>query len=77
MLAECVREFRDLDCGVLRAAGDRFEVSPERLGRLNATKYGELAREVTEVPTKASETPSGASKGAGRPKRPSKDTRKP
>ena len=71
MLAECVRDFRDLDCGALRRAGDRFEVSPERLERLNATKYGELAREVSEVPPKASETPSEAPQRA-RAKRQSK-----
>lgn len=40
--------FRDLDCGVIREAGDVFEVTPERLERINSTRYGRLA---VEVPT--------------------------
>lgn len=49
--------FRDLDCGVLREAGDVFEVTPERLERINSTRYGRLAVEVDEdVPEASPET---------------------
>lgn len=46
MRAKCLRDFRDLDAGVLRKEGDVFEVTPERFDSLNSTKYGELVREV-------------------------------
>jgi hypothetical protein len=72
MLVECVRAFVDLDCGVMREAGDRFEVSPSRFTAINGTKYGELAVEVSEVPPKASETPSEVSGARPRVKRPRK-----
>lgn len=49
MLAQCVVSFRDSEAGVLREAGERFEVSPERLEQINATKYGTLAEEVSET----------------------------
>jgi len=45
MQAVCVKPFRDLDAGVMREEGDIFEVSPQRLQRLNGTKYGQLAKE--------------------------------
>ena len=77
MLAECVRAFRDLDCGTLREAGDRFEVSPDRLRAINGTKYGELAVEVPEVPPEASEAPSEVSEARPRAKRPRKAASKP
>lgn len=76
MLAECVKPFRDLDAGVLREAGDRFEVSPDRLRRINATRYGELAREVPEVSSEASGGTSGVSARKPRPKRPRKTASK-
>lgn len=73
MLAECVVAFRDLDAGVLREAGDRFEVSPDRLASINSTKYGELAREVPGEDTGG--TPE-VSSGGTRPKRPRRTTKK-
>ena len=73
MLAECVVAFRDLDAGVLREVGDRFEVSPGRLASINSTKYGELAREVPEEGVAG--TPE-VSSGSTRPKRPRRTTKK-
>lgn len=72
MLVECVRAFLDIDAGMFREEGDRFEVSPDRLRAINGTKYGELAREVSEVPPEASETPSEVSEARPRAKRPRK-----
>lgn len=46
MTAEALTDFRDLKEGVMRHKGDRFEVTPERFGEINATGYGKLAREV-------------------------------
>lgn len=46
MTAECVRDFMDLEAKAMRKAGERFEVTPERLRAINGTKYGQLAREV-------------------------------
>lgn len=46
MKAKCLKDFRDLDAGMLRKAGDTFEVTPERFKTLNSTKYGQLVREV-------------------------------
>ena len=46
MRAKCVRDFRDLDTGAMRRAGDVFDVTPYRFKALNATKYGQLVREV-------------------------------
>ena len=46
MTAECVTDFMDLEKHVMRRAGERFEVTPERFKAINGTKYGELVREV-------------------------------
>lgn len=50
MLAECVRTFMDLKAGVTRSAGERFEVEPDRMAEINATRYGQLVKPVTERP---------------------------
>ena len=65
MLVECVRTFMDLDRGTLRAKGERFEVTPDRLTAINSTKYGELAVAVPE----ASDDPSPAKPRASRPRK--------
>lgn len=46
MRAEALTDFADLREGVMRSKGERFEVSAERFRQLNATKYGQLVREV-------------------------------
>lgn len=76
MLAECVKPFLDLDAGAFREAGDRFEVSPDRLEAINATRYGTLAVEVPEAPSEASETPSEVSGGADAGRGPKRAARK-
>lgn len=48
MLAVCVASFRDAETGLLRSVGDTFEVTQERLGEINGTKYGTLAEAVPE-----------------------------
>lgn len=53
MLAECIVRFKDIDAGVLREVGDRFEVTKERLEAINGTKYGTLATEVAEPQNEA------------------------
>lgn len=55
MTAECVREFRDLEAGTLRKVGERFEVTPERLEKINGTRYGQLVREVKTRAKRAKE----------------------
>jgi hypothetical protein len=57
MLVECIVGFRDLDAGILRDAGDRFEVSPERFAALNGTKYGKLVSEVVSEVLRDAEKP--------------------
>lgn len=57
MLVECIVGFRDLDAGILRDAGDRFEVSPERFAALNGTKYGKLVSEVVSEVLRDEEKP--------------------
>ena len=46
MKAKCLKDFRDLDAGVLRKEGSVFDVTPQRFKLLNSTKYGQLVREV-------------------------------
>lgn len=66
MLAECTRTFLDFETGELRKAGERFEVTAERLSAINSTKYGQLAVEVEEKP----------SDGATKPQRGRRTTRR-
>lgn len=72
MLVECVRAFLDIDTGMFREEGDRFEASPARVDAINGTKYGRLVREVSEVPPEASEGVSEVSEARPRAKRPRK-----
>lgn len=48
MTAECIVSFKDIEAGVLRETGERFEVTPERFKAINSTKYGILVKEVEE-----------------------------
>ena len=64
MLVKCVREFRDLENKrMLRSAGERFEVTPERFAALNATRYGTLVEQADNT----SDAKSGEKKVKGRP----------
>lgn len=60
MLARCTRTFLDTEAGTLREAGSTFEVTPERLSAINATKYGQLAEEVSEEPSEPVTAPQRA-----------------
>lgn len=78
MIAECTREFRDLEAGVVRRVGDAFEVTPERLEAINGTKYGALAKAVEDGAEKAPQSaPDGASAEQGEPKTRARRTRRP
>lgn len=77
MTAECVARFRDLEAGVMREPGDRFECAPERLAAINGTRYGVLAVEVEgeqpeeqhgETPAEGAETPEKGRSRASRAK---------
>lgn len=46
MTAEVLKDFMDLTEGRFRKSGERFDVTAERLAEINATKYGQLVREV-------------------------------
>ena len=72
MLVEATCKFKDLDCGVMREEGDRFEVSPARLAVINGTRFGQLAREVPEAPPEATGGTSEVSTAKARARRPSK-----
>lgn len=62
MRARCIREFRDFENGrSLRRVGEEFDVTPERLRKLNSTRYGKLA-EAVETPAEAAETAPAAKK---------------
>lgn len=50
MNVETVRDFYDTKERTFRKAGDRFEVTEERLAAINGTKYGQLVREVEAKP---------------------------
>jgi hypothetical protein len=52
MLVECVSRFRDLENGMMREVGTRFEVADLRFKQLNSTKYGTLVVEVPEAAEK-------------------------
>lgn len=67
MLAECTRRFLDRDAGVIREAGDRFEVTPSRFEEINATQYGTLVVKVEEQ-TAGNEEPKRPAKRQGRRK---------
>lgn len=70
MIAACTRAFLDTETGELRAEGETFEVTPERLAAINSTKYGQLAVPVVEKP-------SDTATGPQRPKRTRATRRKP
>jgi len=59
MRAECIKGFRDLKEGVLRKEGDTFDVTAERFEELNASKYGQLVREVKAVREAKTRRPKG------------------
>lgn len=64
MRARCIKEFRDFENGrSLRRVGDEFDVTPERLRKLNSTRYGKLA-EAVETPAEPPETAPAARKAA-------------
>ena len=64
MRARCIREFRDFANGrSLRRVGEEFDVTPERLKKLNSTRYGNLV-EAVETPAEAAETAPAARKTA-------------
>lgn len=46
MLVRATKRFRDLKEGVVRDAGATFEVTEERLGEINSTRYGVLVEVV-------------------------------
>ena len=77
MIVEALKRFKDIDAGVLRDAGDRFEVSPERFAAINGTRYGSLVTEVvesvndTEKPSDETQRPS---EGAPKARRQRKKT---
>lgn len=50
MIAETVVAFKDIKAnGVLRAVGERFNVSETRFNEINGTKYGTLVKAVEDV----------------------------
>lgn len=62
MRARCIREFRDFENGrSLRRVGEEFDVTPERLKKLNSTRYGNLV-EAVETPAETAETAPAARK---------------
>lgn len=65
MLVRATKRFRDLKEGVLRDAGTTFEVTEERLGEINSTRYGVLV-EVVEEPVAAEVTEAPQPKRRGR-----------
>ena len=72
MIAETLRKFKDIETGVIREVGSRFEVSPERFAAINGTRYGDLVTEVVEVanePEKPSEVAQEPSEVHPKPRR--------
>lgn len=64
MRARCTKEFRDFENGrSLRRVGEEFDVTPERLKKLNSTRYGKLA-EAVETPAEQLETAPAERKAA-------------
>lgn len=57
MLAEAVTLFYDIEARRDRVPGERFEVDVERLDRINAAGYGELARAVEGAPEASARKP--------------------
>lgn len=54
MLVECIRDFKDKAAGVMRQAGEQYEVDEGRFKALNATRYGQLVKAVeAQVEAKA------------------------
>lgn len=45
MYVECVKRFRDKETGNMREVEDVFEVTRERMKRINGTRYGVLVKE--------------------------------
>lgn len=76
MLVEATCKFKDLDCGRIRLAGERFEASPARLAAINGTRFGQLAREVPEAPPEATGGISEVSSAKARARRPRKTASK-
>jgi hypothetical protein len=76
MLVECIVGFRDLDAGILRDAGDRFEVSPERFAAINGTRYGQLVKEVPSDATGANLTGDSHKDGQTTEEQPKKPARR-
>lgn len=50
MRVESMIRFKDLEAKRIREAGEVFEVSEERLAKLNGTRYGEIVRPVEDAP---------------------------
>ena len=50
MLVECIRDFKDMAAGVMRQAGEQYDVDEERFAALNATRYGQLVKAVEAEP---------------------------
>lgn len=57
MKAVCIRTFMDVETGEIREEGTVFDTTPERFSAINSTKYGQLAVEVEEKPSKTVSVP--------------------
>ena len=56
MVIRCTVRFLDLEAGVMRAPGDEWEATPERLAQINGAGYGRLAEEA-QAPYVAADAP--------------------
>lgn len=50
MLIRCIRAFKDFEAGRLRAVGEEWEATAERLAAINGAGYGKLAEAVKAEP---------------------------
>lgn len=71
MVIRCTVRFLDLEAGVMRAPGDEWEATPERLAQINGAGYGRLAEEVPaqDAGAEASPGPDAAAEAPEKPKR--------
>ena len=66
MMVRSLRRFRDLESGMLREAGEVFEVTDGRYKALNASKYGVLVESV-ETPDDGGNAPQEGSQALTEP----------
>lgn len=69
MLVECIRDFRDMAAGVMRQAGEQYDVDEERFAALNATRYGQLVKAVEVAAEAEAPVEEAPAEEAPKPKR--------